>query len=309
MPARKFLAQLFIFLILLPGIPGCQAGAPPAAPAPTDTPLPTVDQPATQAAAQTAQALAAVQTQQAVETSAAIETLSATATQAAAERQATLIAGSLQTRAAPSTQLARTVQTATAVAASTFAAQESQFRSEVLGRLFDDQVITSTEGEYRRLNDVEKNHAKTTGFLVNRSPLSPENFVISADVAWDVALDKIDWRRSRCGFVYAERSGYNLSLATLSMDGAVTLLQVTGGKRHALRYEKAGQLEVPSGAARLVLSVQDRNVAFYFNGRLIYSSHDSNAVAGRLGYTVWSGTAEGYGTRCTFSNIEVFIFR
>jgi hypothetical protein len=312
MATRNVMLVLATMSVLL----ACTLGGRLATPAPADPNqskpeeniTPTDDRSSTQAVQQTVEALNAANTQLAAETQAAAKTQAAAATQAKADKMATLVAESSETRSAFSTNLAETRTAGTAeVHASATAAVQSFLK--VMDDLKKDGAVRSTDGEYLRLDDFDESWAQIGWYQWYHTSEAPENFVISADAAWDSASDKSNWPEAGCGFVYAEKDSNNHSLAYLGLDGFVRLGQTVNGNGRLLSVNKYGKLDIPAGNARIMLVVDGKRVTFYVNGHKVTSAQDGRAGAGDLAYTILSGTNKGFGTRCHLTNIVLYVLK
>ena len=58
-----------------------------------------------------------------------------------------------------------------------------------------------------------------------------------------------------------------------------------------------------------MLVVDDKRISFYVNGERVATAYDGSLNAGNIALTLLSGTNKDYGTRCTMSNIDLFIFK
>jgi hypothetical protein len=257
-------------------------------PKPTNTLTPTVDAAATQIALHTAEAQSTAD--------AKATAGSAKMTQWALNKQATL------TAVQSAKQTHRVELTATA------AAQVESFQS-LVNTLYDEGKLKSKEGEYYQLPDFEESMARINTPFIFYLDYSVVDFIISADLAWESASENANWPTSGCGFVYGYKDRYTADLTFLGLDGYTHSMQFRPDKPLGLfAFNKWGDPDRPKGQAKAMLVVSDKHVYVYVNGALANSFYNGLYDGGELGLNIFSGTNAGYGTRCNFSNLELFIF-
>lgn len=252
---------------------------------PTETFTPTVDTIATQSALETAKAQAAA------------EAVADAQTQVAQEAGAT------------STALAGVKLTATAGVEATATAYAVAFLN-LIEELNEAGVVTSTDGDYYRLDDFEGNMAQIDQPFVYFLGVDANNFAIAADMEWESASMKANWPTSGCGFVYGYKDRYNADLTFLGLDGYTYSLQFRQDKPLTeFAFKKWGDPERPKGNAKVMLVVYDKRVSVFVNDALANEFYNGLYTGGELGYNVFSGTNAGFGTLCKFSNVNLFIFK
>jgi hypothetical protein len=310
MATRKVILVLLVTLLF--GLLACSAGgavqqaatqAPPTEPAQADTATPTEDLAATQAVQKTAEALSAAQTQ-----TAEALVLSQTA-DANSTATALAIAGKTQTPAARATMQAGTKLTATAAVQATAAALEEQFRKDTISRLLSDGVIGTDQGEYIALDDYEDSQAQINYYFPKYLDITADNFVLSTDMKWSSASENANWPLSGCGFMYGDTGDRRYLASWLGLDGYVYNFRVNNNSNTAYAFQKWGTPERPNGEAHVDLVVNDKRVNIYVNDKLANTFYDSLYKPGGLAWTIMSGTNKGYGTRCNFSNNQVFLLQ
>jgi len=252
--------------------------------APTDTATPTVDMPATQSAQQTAD------------------------TQATAEAEAVTKTQEAQVRVATATELASLKRTSTAAVHATATSYATAFLN-VIDKLRGEGVVKSTDGNYARLDDFEQEWAQLGWFKWWGTGYTAENFVLSADVAWQSASNTADWYTTGCGMVFSLNDEDNYHLAFLSLDGYGMVGRKAKGDLKLLAAERYGQVSTPEGNAKIMLAVDDKRINFYVNDKLVTKVYDNSLNEGDIALTLLSGTNKDYGTRCTMTNIELFGFK
>lgn len=295
MKTHVFRLLLILTFVILPAcgeaatVEPTVTSPPPAPPTdtvpPTDTATPTVDAAATQSAQQTADAQATAEAEAAAETQAALN------------------------KAATATELAAVKLTATAGVNATAMAYATDFMF-VIQRLQDDGVVTTTEGDYVRLEDFEGNEAQINQPFVYFLGIDTVDFAIAADMEWESASMNANWPTSGCGFVYGYKDQYNADITFLGLDGYTHSLQYRQDRPLGqFAFKKWGDPERPKGSASILLVVFDKRVWVYVNEALANEFYNSLYTGGQIGLNIFSGTNMDFGTRCKMSNINLFVFR
>ncbi len=271
-------------------------------PAGTATP----DYPATQAletstAAAAAAATAAGKATAAVEATAAKKaTTEAKATQAYLDGQATQAALETMNASRKSTK-----QAGTEVAYVTATAQAQTMALQVQD-LYENGIITSTEGIYYQLPDFNESWAQINWYRWWRQGLILNHFVVRTNVEWESASNIANWFDSGCGFIFAKNGEEDYYGSFLALDGHVHTFRVKNNIGAEIDSGYYGRLDTPGGKAELMLAVDDYYMTFFVNGRKVARSYDRNLGEGMFGMTLHSGTNKDYGTRCQMKNIEVW---
>jgi hypothetical protein len=234
------------------------------------------------------------------------ESLSATQTNAASQAaQETAVA---QNRQSTATQRASNFQTATASVIAQ-ATQQAQSMAEKIQKLLNEGVVASATGVYYRLADFDESWAKIDWYRWWPTRHTAEDFVITADTAWQSASDRANWQNSGCGFVFNLKDKDNHHLAFLGLDGFVRLERQLQGNYKLLALQKYGKVSIPKGEAKIMLVVYDKKISYYVNDQRVASAYDSSISVGNIALTLLSGTNKLYGTRCQMKNIELWIFK
>jgi hypothetical protein len=226
-----------------------------------------------------------------------------TATVEALAVEQTQIAQSANVTQAPSVQATPTL------AVDTLATQKAQSFMGIVQQLLDEGIISAREGEYFRLEDFNESWAQLGYYQWWKTGHAAENFILSADIAWESASDRANWPEAGCGIVFSEDGESDHHLAYLSLDGFGRLAQISKGKWKTLASHRYGNLSVPSGNAKIMLVVYDQRINFYVNGQRVVNAYDGSLNAGNVGLTLLSGTNKDFGTRCQMSNIDLFILK
>jgi hypothetical protein len=174
--------------------------------------------------------------------------------------------------------------------------------------LVEKKVISGSAGSYYRVQDLTAEFAKLNYY--NWWPLdrNPENFVIRADVDWELSSPGANYSKAGCGFVFHERGAGNLHFSFLSMDGYVRNIRMDKQIFTDLKANYAGKFQYPSDSAKIMLVVQNQTATFLVNNEVVVSYQDSRLTGGNLALAIASGTNSGFGTRCRFQNVELWEF-
>ncbi len=247
-----------------------------------------------QAAEQTANAQAALDTQ-ATQSAQSTADAAATATQEALDAQAT----------AAQAQIAKQTATAQVLFQAT---QQAQPLYDWIQKLADQGEIASTQGTYYQLEDFEQSVAKINYFNWWSTGHYAENFAILTDIAWDVASDKANWFNTGCGFVFADNDDDNFHFMKLSLDGMATLRSYRQGDWKWIIQKRWGKPSIPSGQANVLMVVQNKRVNLYVDEQPVISANAALLRPGQINLSLSSGINTGFGTRCTFTNIGLWLF-
>jgi hypothetical protein len=210
-----------------------------------------------------------------------------------------------ETQAARATdaQQTRQAKSATVVAQAT---EQVRPIHELVQRLYEEGVISTTEGNYHRLDDFDQSWAQINWYQWWRTGLKLENFIVRVDAEWESASKTANWFSSGCGFVFSENGTDYHFASFLALDGNVYNSRVRHGISSMLPGGYYGRLETPSGSAELTLVIDQTVVNFYVNGKRAARYTDSTLSKGDFALTLNSGTNLDYGTRCKMNNIDVW---
>lgn len=271
------------------------------------TPLAMTAEAQTQLAADTqatldAQATADIQTAtSAAEASATAESVNATATVSMQRTE------NSATSQAKNTQTAATRQAGTQQAI-TEATAQAQPMVDLLEKLNADGYLVETSGEYTRLPDFTQEQAKINYLDIFPTFLSPANFVIRADIAYESASTSANWFNSSCGFLFRwDFTSGNFYQTVLSLDGNVEIKRWKNSYLTPLSTAYYGKMDTPKGHFAMVLIAEGPQITVLINGIKVARINDSAYSEGDLAFTLTSGTNKDFGTRCSYSNIDLWV--
>jgi len=182
---------------------------------------------------------------------------------------------------------------------------------QVVKRSYEKGYLPSTEGEYHPLEDFSKDWAYINDYDLYETGYSPENFLVTAHFEWESAIRYPD--PSGCGFGF-HRQGNDHYLFFVDRE-MIWLGMWDDSQKYFTR------IGVSNGNAWVGLGNPGKaNVGLIVNQKKAYVLINNNFASsytldtdwligsGELNYTVVSGTNKDYGTRCTMTDVHLWIF-
>jgi hypothetical protein len=204
------------------------------------------------------------------------------------------------------TRTPRPNMTATFLAQAT--AQARPFAEEIQ-HLHTQGRLQDTEGLYYQLEDYSGALAKInwmepfwTGFVLS-------DFVLRGHLAWETAKEGANIAGSGCGFSFGiDKDFKNYHIAIFALDGNVRLFRCwnCGGRLELISSGYYDKIDYMKGDADVMLIVEGERIQFFVNGEHTFNLPNQKDFNGYLTYTISSGTNYGFGTRCTFTNFELW---
>ncbi|MCB9135522.1 MAG: hypothetical protein H6636_08850 [Anaerolineales bacterium] len=310
----KYTHLTFFSILLLFLLASCTPAA--TEPPPTAASTPDLRTPlALTASAQTqlaADAQATVDAQATYADQTATAEADAAATASSLNATATLVMQRTQTSGtaqAKNTETAATRQASTQQAI-TEATEQAQPMVDLLEQLKADGYLNNTTGEYLRLPDHEQEQAKINYLDYFPTFLTPKNFVIRVDIAYQSASDTANWFNSSCGFLFRlDASAGNFYQAVMSLDGNVEFKRWKSSRSTVLQNGYYGTMDTPNGIFEMILVVEDSLFTVLINGEKVVHLQDTVLKEGDLVYTLTSGTNKDFGTRCSFTNLDLWTLK
>ncbi|MEL7643807.1 MAG: hypothetical protein AAGU25_06835 [bacterium] len=173
-------------------------------------------------------------------------------------------------------------------------------------RLYNDKVISTTEGEYYTLPDFYEEWAQLGWYQWYETGHSPANFVLKADMEYETASTITDWPAAGCGFVFRLQDSDNNYAIFYTLDGYVYMWAYEDGKYVEKGRGYYGKPTIPAGSAEIMLVTEGDMTYFYVNGTQVFKKKDSAFLNGGLYYSVQSGTNKDFGQMCSFTNVELW---
>lgn len=209
---------------------------------------------------------------------------------------------------ATGTEQRKLTETAVIERLATAAAKEI---NEALDKLVAAGIIADKSGSYQRLDNYEAELAQINTIaqaMEFKFPL--ENFVLNADLSWSSASNMANWDRSGCGFIFGDQKDGYFDFIFLSLDGYVRFYRPQPDTNTIYPFSErrySGKIDRPAGEAEFLLAVVDKRVTVFINGEKVLSEYEGLLKPGRLVYALVSGTNKGYGTRCTWKDVDLWV--
>ena len=180
---------------------------------------------------------------------------------------------------------------------------------DIVDYLYEDEGLISTNvGDYYYVDDFTDEWAQMYWYQWEYlADLEITDFVIRAKITWKSASDTPQWADSGCGFVFREQDTDNHMKANFALDGSVYITGIRNS--NWLSYgKKSFDRHSTSGTAYFTLAASGGDVTVMIDDSIV---HEARNVAltdpGYLAFVVVSGTNKGFGTRCEFEEIELFV--
>ncbi|NMB54501.1 MAG: hypothetical protein GYA15_07335 [Leptolinea sp.] len=175
-------------------------------------------------------------------------------------------------------------------------------------KLANEKLVSSPYGKYYRVQDFTGEYAKLAYYRWWSLDRQPTNFAIRAVVTWDSAMPNANPSKAGCGFVFHETGVDNLHFSLLTMDGYVRNYRVEKKIFNDLKANYAGKFKIPADSAKIMLVVNYQWITIFVNDKQIVRFQDDHLKGGGLGFGVASGSNNDFGTRCEFTNVELWEF-
>lgn len=208
----------------------------------------------------------------------------------------------------PSEKKTATAQSEAATAIVRATSQAKPMADLVQG-LYDDGFLQSTQGEYIRLNDYEESFAQINWVTPRFTDITLSNFVLHSNIAWETARKGANIRQSGCGFWFGvDEDIENFHQVMLALDGNVRLHRCLNDCNFltSLADSYFGKIDYMEGEVEVILIVEGGTIQYFVDGEQIFIRRDQKKLTGYLAYAISSGTNADFGTRCIFTNTEIW---
>lgn len=191
------------------------------------------------------------------------------------------------------------------------ATAQAQPMADFVASLQTQGYLGNAEGTYYAIDDFEDSLAQINYWQWTRTDYSPKNFVVRSKVEWASASDTANWDWSGCGFLFRENVEKNeYYMVQLGLDGYIWAGTSVARKQTWANTQKHLSLDIPEGNVELVVIVDGANVTALVNGQKAFQTHNnllsSRLTSGPLSFMLNSGTNAGFGTRCKWTNVELW---
>ena len=169
--------------------------------------------------------------------------------------------------------------------------------------------IKSTAGEYAPL--PEKTIDLAMMGYSTKDPLiqSSRNLLLISDIQWASGYERPDYAKAGCGFYIRELGADSYIEIFAAMDGAVHVNAFRNGSLVPLIDLKYGTWSI-EGGGQLAVAADEQKITILWNDSILGTVNDATWQGeGGAGYIIHSGTNGDFGTRCSFTNGEAYLFR
>lgn len=240
------------------------------------------------------------------------EEVEATVTQAAIEVAETRAAMSTETPIPSATPLPTDTPTPTPNITATLEAIGTDLASYMkadLEELHDDGYLNTTDGEYFLLRDFTESWAQIN--WVNAYPTGYEtaDFVLRGEVSWEMASTSGNFKNTGCGFYWGlDENAKNYYVAVLALDGTARVFIAKEPSQYLGTAGSGyyGRIDPMKGSAEIMIIVEEGTIQFFVNGERAMKRENQYELEGFLAYAISSGTNAGFGTRCEFTDFELW---
>lgn len=182
------------------------------------------------------------------------------------------------------------------------ATQKYESLQKWVDKLASEAILPSTEGKYYVLDDFSDSFAKSRYYgWVIYPDLTPSNFIMQAKVK--IANDAEETYKAGCGFVIQNKDYYVFAVF-FSLDGNANYYN-SGFHYYSKYLDNTLYDKYPDGLT-LTMVLSNRALFFYVNGEMALSGITIYEEPYVVGPAILSGTSEGFGTRCDFTEVTVW---
>ncbi len=204
---------------------------------------------------------------------------------------------------------AHAAATATAEANIIATAQAASFLPLVQD-LVNRGYLPSTQGSYYRPDNYSQSLASNSGLIVHRMGYSPSAFLVRANIKYEVANSKTgNWFITGCGFAYWDNGQNDYYSIFPALDGFVYARAFMKGRQYRLDQSFYRIPPRPSGSYTATLVAGPRGSYLWIGEDLVKHTIvlDKSMTSGALSFLVASGSEQGYGMRCSFTDVELWV--
>jgi hypothetical protein len=182
--------------------------------------------------------------------------------------------------------------------------------ADLVQQLSDVGYLQSTSGEYLQIDDFQESFAMidwVQSYLTDIEELN--NFIIRSYIAWETAKRGANIDLSGCGFWFGvDKDLENFHEVIIALDGHVNFSRCLNNCLYIETIAKKyfGKIDYMQGEAELIIIVEGGTIRALINGEHILVLHNQKKLKGDLHYAISSGTNAGFGTRCTFTDTEIW---
>jgi hypothetical protein len=168
-------------------------------------------------------------------------------------------------------------------------------------------ILPDDSGQYTAFKDASRSFAEAHSLQVSTMGIQARDLVLQARVRMESAAKGSS--KAGCGFAFLVDE-HNSRVMLLAQDGNVNFL--ANGYPAKSNYLGAEVASDPDGTL-LTLAVYDYDLHFFVNDKMVLEAPNivqyspKELPTGLFGPAVLSGTSEGYGTRCEFTEFTGWV--
>ncbi|NPV86365.1 MAG: hypothetical protein HPY45_10205 [Anaerolineae bacterium] len=179
---------------------------------------------------------------------------------------------------------------------------------EWLNQLYQRGKIGNLNGQYYRLPNFADEAVEVGALRKVESGYTARDFVLRADLVWQVDGNQGDWAESGCGVVFRENEAGGYYLVYLSADGRARLKRFIGSSLALIGRSTIYNVNRDMAEAELTLVVKDETVTIFVNREQKFENY-SEPASGMVSFTAVNGNPYGFGTRCWMNNIDLWVMQ
>ncbi|HNH27711.1 MAG TPA: hypothetical protein PKL78_01330 [Anaerolineales bacterium] len=184
------------------------------------------------------------------------------------------------------------------------ATQQYEGFSTWVGKLIDEGIIPSKDGDYHAVEDFSKAYAKQAYFTWKLyDNFSANNFIVQARARITNATTENVFK-SGCGLIFADI--FDAHALFFSLDGNANY-RIDGADRGS-KYIDSALFQNPDGVM-LTMVLYNHALRFYVNDQMALSGITIYGGPFQSGPAILSGTSEGFGTQCDFTETVLWRIR
>ncbi len=187
--------------------------------------------------------------------------------------------------------------------------QTASSMQTLVTRLYEGDFLTSTAGSYEKLDDHTEAWAQINWLRVNPMySVQVKDFVLKLRIGWESATTTNNFTDSGCGIAFRIDDDFRYYTYFLSLDKKLSYWRnmqdspyVTLSKRYFGEYDHMQD-------SRIIIITAEGPILQVFDENLnrIDMREDGKLESGFLGYTLSSGESKSFGTRCSFTEMELW---
>ena len=177
----------------------------------------------------------------------------------------------------------------------------------VIEDLYNSKTIKKSDGTYLHLPDYQGEWANPDNLKFEDTGVTLSDFVLRADVEWQVDGNQGEWAESGCGVVFRADEMGNYYMIYLSLDGRGRLVRKLDGSSIMLGRSTIYDVDRNLGKEKFMLIVENDRVRYFVDDKVKFDKYGQPQI-GKLQWTIVSGNKSGFGTSCKISNIDIWKF-